>query len=221
MRTVVVSPNERRPVKRALVDYVEVEQPFDFLIFTKRGEIPIERKTVGDMLASAQDGRFARECAAMRETSKFPHIIIEGRYRFSPMGFLISGIETNWSRRAIRNLERSMMFVEGCIVEHTRSIIDTANRIQEIGDYFDSISHDSLRCRASISTDWPSPVYQERYRYWLEGLPEVKAGRADKIMERFTCPASVMAASAGDLMKVSGIGKYMAELIWKFLHEER
>ena len=224
MRTILVSSNERKQVRDALGDSALIaDLPFDFLSFTKRGSIAAERKRFpGDFIASVQDGRFARECAAMREASQWPHIIIEGRGSYTKDGYLKSGPRIlNWTRKSIRNMIRSLELVEGCRVEQTRNIQDTTNCLHEIADYFDTERHGSFRARARLVSDWPAPTYQERYRYWLMGLPEISAVRADKLAAKFTCPVAIIAASEEDLMEVPGIGKYMAGRIYNFLHEER
>ena len=223
MRTIIVSSNERKPVKKALGEYLESDLPFDFLAYTQRGPIVAERKRFpGDFIASVQDGRFAKECAAMREASQWPHIIKEGRGTYTKDGYLRSGPRIlNWTRKSVRNMVRSLELVEGCRVEETRSIRDTADRLHEIADYFDAQHHGSFRARTRLVSDWPAPTYQERYRYWLMGLPEISAVRADKLAAKFTCPMAICIASEESLMEVPGIGKYIAGRIYSFLHEER
>lgn len=223
MRTLIASSNERKPVKKVLAgkfDLLEMQLPFDFLLYTKRGPVTAERKKMpSDFIASVMDGRFARECAAMREISQWNFVILEGRCHWRK-GHLVSGsIVTNWTEKAIRNLKRSLELVEACHIVETKNTEGTAIVLEEIAEYFDEQTHDSLRCRPGIVSNWPAPLKRERYLYWVQGLPEIKAGRAELLIEHFPTPISLFSASREDIRKVKGLGEYLSNRLWEFLHE--
>ena len=227
MLTIVVSANEHREVKLALGKMaLEDNLPYDFKLFTARGVVPRERKVFpSDFLASIYDGRMSRECAAMREDSQYPGVILEGQACYTTDGHLRNGrIVTNFTRASLRNLIRSIEYVEGCVVEWSSDIGDTVDILIETQTWFDKVNHNSLRTRQPIQTDWLRPTYQERYLYWLQGLPTISISRAKKIAEVYPSPMSLLRAIVANgefsqkaLTTVPGIGKGIAGTIAKFV----
>lgn len=222
----LVSANERAEVKKALGDDgISVDLPFDFLLFTERGAIAAERKAVpGDLLASVTDGRLARECAAMREEAQYRFLIHEGRILYTPDGYVKDGhIQRRWTRTGVRNLLRSIRFVEGADIEFSDNIEDTINVLREIHGYFNN-EHGSYRARPRLESNWPVTLYEERYMYWLQGLPTTEYGRgigpsrAKRVAQVFPNPSSLFSASVEGIVTVSGIGERTAKGIWEFLH---
>jgi len=227
---ILVSSNELPRVidelTKAGFDVYEANLPFDFLLYTNSGPIARERKAFpSDFLASVQDGRFSRECAAMREASKFPGLIFEVQSRtrnlYTSDGHLRNGRkETNWTKAGVRNLCRSLRYVEGCDIERTVGVAGTADSLLETYHYFDSTSHLSLRQRPRIVTDWIVPTFEERYIHWLQGLPAVSIRRARILSVRFPNPKSMHAASFDDIRACPSIGTVIATGIYGFLHGE-
>jgi len=186
---ILVVPGEVALIKALNGKALEHQMGFDIQLITKKGSIAIERKEFpGDFLASVSDGRFAKECAAMREVSEHRIVIKEGRSSFDRQGFLWNGGRiTRWSRKGIRNLLRSLEYVEGVHIEETESIVDTAERLEELQLYFDG-EHKSLRTRQGVQSDWPNPTYQERYIRFLQGLPGISVKRAELIAGTYPNP---------------------------------
>jgi len=218
---ILTSPNERTEVKQALGDlYLSSDLPFDFLLLTARGSVAVERKQFpDDFIASVKDGRFSRECAAMREETEYRIIISEGHGSYTVNEKLrIGGRESEWTRQGVRNVRRSLRYVEGCDIEDTESIKDTARCLIELQNYFDTISHISMRSRPGFETAWAVPTYEERYIYWLQGCgPGIKARRARMIAKVYKTPFELMNATPQDLLQIDGIGKNMANSIYNFL----
>ncbi len=224
---ILVSPNERDV--RIELDRrgigMEANLPFDFKLLTNRGAVTLERKKFpSDFIASIQDGRLSKECAAMRhENSQFRFVIVEGRVWdrkiYSSDGRLLQGvIPTRWTRKGIRNFIRSLRFVEGCDIEVTDSIEDTVDCMVELQEYFDNPQHISLRARPKFESDWFSPLYEERFLFWLQGCgPGISAIRAKKIAEIYHNPIEVFSASIEDFQKVKGIGKATSTSLYNFL----
>lgn len=224
--TILVSPNEREPVKSALGELgLEYPLPYDFQLFTTRGIVAVERKFFpDDLLASVRDGRLARECAAMRQNAPFRFVIIEGRGRYTRDGKLRVGRRKKpsaWTRAGVRNLTRSIRFVEGADIEYSDNIVDTVGILKELQRYFDNPTHVGLRTRPGFESDWPIPTYQERFIYWLQGCgPGISIIRARALANHFKNPMELMVASVEDLTEVSGIGKKLAPVIYNFLRGE-
>ena len=165
------------------------------------------------------DGRFSKECAAMREQSQWNFVILEGKPHWRKGQLLVGSIVTNWTKKAIRNLKRSLELVEGCHIIETKNTEETTIALEELAEYFDEQKHDSLRCRPGIVTNWPAPLKRERYLYWIQGLPEIKAGRAELLVEKFPTPMNLFLASKEEIQQVKGLGRYLTNRIWEFLHE--
>ena len=223
MRTLIVSSNERKSVKREIAkrfELLEVYLPFDFLLYTRRGPVAAERKKMpSDFIASVTDGRFSKECAAMREQSKWCFIILEGRCHYRKGQLVVGSKVTNWTEKAVRNLKRSLELVECCHIIETKNTDETSIALEELAEYFDQQKHDSLRSRPGVDSNWPVPLKRERYLYWIQGLPEIQASRAELLAEKFPRPQDLFLASKEDIQQVKGLGHYLSNRVWEFLHE--
>ena len=217
---IFVSSNEWRRVEKYLGESgIKLELPFDFQLYTERGIVTAERKKFpGDFIASVSDGRLARECAAMREIGDYRIVISEGRPKYKN-GKLMSGRKVlDWNKQAIRNLYRSIRYVEACDVEFSDNIQDTVTILLELQQYFDKKRHFSIRNRLGLSSAWPYSTYHEKFIYWIQGCGAgIKASRAERIAGAFHNPMELFNASVKDIMQVSGIGSKMAESIYNFL----
>ena len=195
---ILVSSNERIEVRQALGELgLEASLPFDFLMYSMRGSIAAERKQFpGDFVASVRDGRLAKECAAMRQETPWRVVIVEGEPRYSAGGKLIlQGKPSEWTRKGIRNLFRSIRYVEGCDVEFSMDIQDTVEVLKEVQSYFDQKDHLSLRRRPSFESSWPVPIYEERFVHWLQGCgPQFSIIRARAIAQIFKSPLEIASA---------------------------
>ena len=218
---VIVSSNEKSRVEGELGDsaFFDGELPFDFQLCTKRGIIAIERKKFpSDLITSVNDGRLARECAAMREIGTFRVVIFEGKPRYTIDDKLRVGAKvSNWSRSRIRNLRRSIRYVEACDIEDTTDIKDTIKCVRELQAYFDNPKHLSIRIRPNIETSWFRPTYEERLVYFYQGLPGVSIMRSRALAENFVNPMKLFKAASEDIMKIRGFSKVLSENISNFL----
>ena len=165
------------------------------------------------------DGRFVRECAAMREQSQWCFVVLEGRPRWKEEHLMLGDKVSNWTKEAVRKLKLSLCLVEGCHIIETKNIEETATVLEELAEYFDQQRHDSLRSRPGIVSNWPAPLKRERYSYWIQGLPEIKAGRAELLAEKFPRPQDLFLANKEDIRQVKGLGHHLVNRIWEFLHE--
>jgi ERCC4-type nuclease len=222
VRTLIISANERKPVKAAFskrFDLLEMNLPFDLLLYTKTGPIALERKVFpSDFIASVQDGRFSREIAEMHEQSQLCFIICEGKPRWRE-GHLISGGRVcHWNKTAIWNIKRSLRYQEGCDILETDNLTDTVEQVVELADYFDTEKHRSLHNRTGVKSNWPKATDEERYLHWLQGLPECRIGRAKLLAGRYKTPDELFSASIKDINSIKGMGHYMSGRIWNFLH---
>lgn len=220
--TILVSSNERQEIKEALGELgFDANLPFDFLIFTLRGSIGAERKFFpDDMMSSARDGRLAKELAAIREACQYGVLIAEGEAKYTTEGKLrIGNRPSAWTRAGVRNLFRSIRYVEGVDVEYSANILDTVEVLKELQRYFDTDVHVSLRTRPKFESSWYLPVYEERLIHFYQGLPGISIILARKLAERFPSPMSLFSAAKEELMEVGKFGQLRAGKIIQFLHE--
>ena len=223
MTTIFVSPNERRAIKKLIGDDgVEMVMPHDFKLYTRAGIVAGERKRFpSDFLASITDGRMSKECAAMRY-APFRVLFAEGRGTYNEWGMLMNGrMATRWTRGGIRNLLRSLRYVEGVDVEFTRNMAETVQCLHELQVYFDATNHVSMRRRAGFSPDFMYKTEHERYLHWLQGLPEIGYRRAVALAEVYHCPVDLFAATASDLRAVRGMTDPASRAVCSFLHDTR
>jgi len=223
--SILISSNERKPVMDALGECaVATNLPYDFRFYTKAGVVAAERKHFpNDLLASVTDGRLAKECAAMRHAD-YRVLISEGHGSYDQWGYLKNGkVTTRWTRGGIRNLYRSIRYVEGIDIEFTKNIADTAQCLHEMQNYFDHCdNHISLRVRNNlVSAKFMYRTMTERYLNWLQGLPSVGYKRAMALSEAFTSPCTLFEASEIDIQRVSGVTKPGSVAIHAFLHDTR
>ena len=219
-----ISPNEPKKVfklcvENAIPDNITDEFGADFLLITNRGMIPIQRKTIPDLLASVIDGRLSKQSSLLRQ-SDFPIIIIEGRFRYSENGNVVIGKrEQRWTRDSIRNLFRTLRYVEMIDIEFSGSVKDTISMIYQIQSYFDAVHHLSLRSRPSIHTNWIIPSQQERIVYFYQGLPGISVIRAKSLAEKFSSPLQLYQASVEEITEIPRFGQNIASRIYNFLRE--
>ena len=221
---ILVSPNEKEV--RVELDRrgigIEHNLPYDFQLITSRGKVLAERKRFPeDFVASVQDGRMAKECAAMRQDSSFRFLIVEGKGNYDKDNRLfLGGRSSRWTKSGIRNLYRSIRFVEGIDIEFTDSIVDTVDCLVELQHYFDTENHVSLRNRQTFESNWLIPVYEEQLTYFYQGLPGIKIVRARKLSKEFPNPMNLFSATVERLKQVDGIGDKLASGIYGFLRGE-
>ena len=227
--TILYSPNEPSSIKTLLDSKGGISTPYceergaDFIVLTNQGGIPIQRKEFpNDFLASIKDGRLSKECAAMREASKFRILILEGDVWGSKAystddHLLLNGESSNWTKTAIRNMLRTIRYVEGVDIEFTSSIEDTVDCLLETLRFFNAPYHSSLHNRPKPQSNWFIPLYEERLINFYQGLPRVSAVRARNISKIFKNPMGILNATVEDLKGVEGIGQKTAQAIYDFL----
>lgn len=216
----LIVPNEPRAIRNLLSDLVECPQGWDITLFTNSGKVGIERKKVpGDLLSSVDDGRLNREILALREECTVSIILLHGAIYYNKNDTVRLGKRTSyyWTRKGVTNLLRTIQYVEGCYLEQARNNFELVQVMHNLQEYFDRKEHLSIRGRSPIRSDWIKPIYTEKVRYWMDGLPGVGARGAMLLTERFSTPMSLFQASIEEIMEVPGIGRALATGIYSFL----
>lgn len=233
--TVIITTTEPKEIRELFTDRLEIAQGFDMLLYTNRGEFPIERKAIpGDLISSVQDGRLQRELIAMREVNPDLFLILlHGKFRFHKDDTVIMSdskqvedrIKRHWTRKGIRNLMRSLQLIEGAIIETAETDEELVQVIDEWQKYLDSNEHRSVRGRTRIDNDYTIPIKTERVRYFYAGLPCSSGDRmrslgiekAKDLQEKYPVPIDLYTASIEDFMSIKGFGKILSENIYNFL----
>lgn len=225
--TVIVTTTEPKEIKDLFEDKIECPIGFDFLLYTKFGEFPIERKAIpGDLLSSVQDGRLQRELIAMRERSNIFLVLLHGEFKYHGNDLIMPSTKQRiWTKKGIRNLMRSLQLYEGAIIEQAHNDTELVDIINEWQKYLDDDTHRSIRSRPRIDTDYSIPIRVERVRYFYAGLPSSNADRmrslgierAKELQKIYANPIDLYAASKEDIAKVKGFGKSISENIYSFL----
>ena len=224
--SIVITPNDYTHIGE-LFGELAISSPldgFDLLLYTRRGKIPLERKAIpGDLIASVTDGRLARELRAMREVSKFYILLLHGRFTFRQDGTLvIPGAKRagrDWTRKGIRNLLRTIQYVEGAFIEQAESDEELVEVVTQIEDYFNKSQHLSLRIRPGLQSNWILPTRDEKVMHFYQGLPGISTIRARSLIKQYPSPMGLYAATIDDLMSISGVGRTIAKGIYDFLRE--
>lgn len=230
MTTVFINSNEPREIAEAFGDSAIVTPlpGFDFLLYTTSGPVAIERKSVpGDLLASISDGRLARELKAMREESKHQILLLgPGELIFDKDGHLLNGrVRTMWTKAGLYNLLRTIRYVEGIDIEppigYARTIDDMVLTVDQIQEYFDKKNHLSMKSRPGLQTEWLAPIYEERVRYFYQGIPGISAIRARELESKFRSPIDLYNASYEDIQSIPKFGQVISTKIYNFLHKSK
>jgi len=218
---VVITTNEPRRIINLFTNRLEVPMNFDFMLYTKSGTVGIERKKVpGDLLSSIDDGRLRREILAMREECDYRIVLLHGVIRYHKDGTVYVGKRrrTHWTEKGIKNICRTLEYVEGCYIERARNDRELVSVVNNIQEYFDKSHHLSMKGRMQINTNWIVPTKGERVIHFYQGIyPRIGPIGAKKLYDKFPNPIDMYQASVEDISSISGFGKKTATDIYNFL----
>ena len=218
--SVIITSNEPKRIRELFEDRIEVPMNFDFMLYTESGKVGIERKKVpGDLISSVEDGRLGREILAMREECNISIVLLHGVIRYNKNGMVRLGKRTSyhWTDKGMRNLFRTIQYVEGCYLEQAKNNVELVQVVEDLQEYFDKRDHTSLKNRPRIQTNWIVPSYGERVIHFYNGLPGVGINGAKKIYDKFPNPMQLYSASVEEIMEIPRIGRATATRIHSFL----
>lgn len=212
--TYLVSPGEKKFLELS-PNSIPSSQPeevgADILAYTSRGKLGVQRKHVpDDFIASFEDGRLSKELPALRESVTFPVLLLEGDFIYNKMDLLmVGGRESRYTKTQVRNILRSIRYVQGIDVERSADIEDTVAVVNELVGWIEAEKHDSLYSRPSIRSEWGVASRVERQLHFLQGFPGVGVNTARKILDRFGSLGRVvkLVPTDAELMEVDGLGK--------------
>jgi DNA excision repair protein ERCC-4 len=166
-------------------------------------ETIVERKTVGDLHATIEAGRFWPQMRKIREAGRWPYLLIEG----------LSIYRGRLPANSVRSLCLAVADL-GITIIRTEDTRDTAEWLCRL----------AIRRREGTIRD--RPVYAQRPRSTtaspaeaaLASAPGVSVETARTVLARFGSLREVSEASVGDLQALPGVGIKRATAIAALIH---
>lgn len=184
---------------------VEIKQlPVGDYILSHR--VAVERKRAEDFLDSLVKKRIFEQITRLKDAYEKPILIIENEGLFS----------RNIDSRAIYGAIACIITDYDVSVIRTRDSEETASLIYAIA------TREQFRKKREICLRGKKPVksLHEWQRFIVEGLPNVSAVLAKRLLNHFRSVRRIMNASVEELQEVEGIGRKKAELINEVVERE-
>ncbi|MCD6171350.1 MAG: hypothetical protein J7J36_02910 [Thermoplasmata archaeon] len=184
---------------------VEIKQlPVGDYILSER--VAIERKRADDFIDSIIRKRLFDQVKRLKDAYEMAIIVIEDRGLFS----------RNIDRRAIYGAIACLLLDYNITVVRTYGIEETANLL------FALASREQFKKKKEISLRGKKPNMNlhEKQQFIVEGLPNVSAILAKRLLNHFGSVKNVVNADIEDLKEVEGIGDKKAEAIKEVIETE-
>jgi len=209
VKIIVDHRESRSPVMRFLSqkDIIVEPQQLDVGDYIISSRIGVERKTVDDFLNSLIEGKLFVQMKNLRTTYSRPLLLVEG-----------DGLLTK------RNISHNAIFGSfvSIIVDFGIPII-TTHTPQETADFLAVMAHREQKegdKAIAIRGEKTAKTISEHQQFLVEGLPNISAVLAQRLLQHFGSIRSLANASEDDLCQIQGIGKNIAADILKILNAE-
>jgi ERCC4-type nuclease len=169
----------------------------------------VQRKELGDFIASVLDGRMAKEVGQMKQTP-MPHVVIEGRVSFS-QGVLVW---SSWGQEVTESQWHGMLWslqYAGVTIGFTGGMRETAGYVTRMIAWSEKGNHTSMNRRPGPVGKWGKATSREFGEHLLMGLPGVGPELAGRVMDRFGRVPWKWDVSEEELMSVDGVGRQKAK----------
>jgi len=174
----------------------------DYILSDRLG---IERKASEDFVSSLKDGRLFQQLGWLKKSFVRPVVILEGKGLFDLGGM---------NPASIYGALASIVTDFGIPIIHTRDQKETAIMISSIS------KREYAEARAQATrVDIGAGLIKERQHFIIEGLPNVSAVLARRLLDHFGSVRAVLNASLEELMEVKGVGKKIAQEIIRVMDE--
>jgi len=206
---IIVDHREYRSnvVRNLVARGVDVEpSQLDIGDYILSSRIGVERKNVDDYLESLIDGKLFRQVSQLRDAYARPILIIEGDDLLT---------KRNINHNAIFGSLASISVDYGIPVIRTKDSAETADLMGVIARREQKDDKKVVAIRGGK----PQMSVRERQQFLVEGLPNVSAVLAGRLLNHFGSIRDIVNASEKELMQVDGIGKNIASEITKLLNE--
>jgi len=194
--------------KKLVSKDVEVEprqlEVGDYILSSRIG---VERKNVDDYLNSLIDSKLFKQIQQLRDAYSRPILILEGEDLLT---------RRNISHNAIFGSLAAISVDYGVTVFRTKNSSETADLMRIIAQREQKDDNKKVAIRGMKK----QMSMHERQQFLVEGLPNVSAVLANRLLNHFGSIRAIINASEKELMEVEGIGKNIASEIVKLVNKE-
>jgi Fanconi anemia group M protein len=183
--------------------FVETQQleVGDYVLSTRIG---VERKNVDDFLGSLIDGKLFKQIAKLRDAYSRPVLILEGENLLT---------KRNINHNAIFGSLASISVDFGIPVLTTKDAMETADLLVVMAQREQRDDKKAVAVRGEKT----QMSLRERQQFIIEGLPNVSAVIAKRLLTHFGSIKDVANATEDELLEVKGVGKSITSNIIKLL----
>ncbi|MCK5261490.1 MAG: DEAD/DEAH box helicase [Thermoplasmatales archaeon] len=187
---------------------VEIEsQQLDVGDYVLSSRIGVERKKVDDFLNSLIEGKLFLQMRKLRDAYSRPVLILEGEDLLT---------KRNISHNAIFGSLVSIIVDFGIPIITTKSAHETADLLYVMANREQKEGNRAVAIRGE---KWSMSI-PEQQQFIMEGLPNISAVLAKRLLQNFGSIKAVVNASEEELCTVQGIGKNIAAEIVEILNSE-
>jgi Fanconi anemia group M protein len=197
---IIVDHREYRSsvVKNLSTKGTDVEpQQLDIGDYVLSSRIGVERKNVDDYLDSLLSGKLFKQVVQLRNAYSRPILIIEGNDLYT---------KRNINHNAIFGSLASISVDYGVSILTTKDSSETADLLHVIAKREQREDKKAVAVRG----DKPLMSIRERQQFIIEGLPNISAVIAKRLLSHFGSIKDIANASEEELQKVKGVGKNIA-----------
>ena len=174
----------------------------DYILSSRIG---VERKKVDDFLESLIDGKLFKQIAQLRDAYSRPVLILEGEDLLT---------KRNINHNAIFGSLASITVDFGIPILKTKDSSETADLLKIIAQREQKEDKKSIAIRG----DKTQMSIRERQQFIIEGLPNVSAVIAQRLLSHFGSIKGISNASEKELLEVKGVGKNIAKDITNIIN---
>ena len=184
--------------------FVEPQQ-LDVGDYVLSSRIGVERKNVDDFLESLIQGKLFKQMTQLRDAYSRPVLILEGENLLT---------KRNINHNAIFGSLASISVDFGIPVLTTKNAMETADLLNVIAKR----EQREDKKEVAIRGEKLQMSLRERQQFIIEGLPNVSAVIARRLLGHFGSIKDIANASEEELREVQGVGKNIASDILKLLN---
>lgn len=176
----------------------------DYILSTRIG---VERKNIDDYLNSLIDGKLFKQIQQLRDAYSRPILILEGEDLLT---------RRNISHNSIFGSLASISVDYGVTIFRTKNASETADLLRVIAQREQKNNKKIVAIRGMKK----QMSMREKQQFLVEGLPNISAVLANRLLNHFGSIKAIINASEEELMEVEGIGKNIASEIVKLVNKD-
>ena len=206
--TIIVDHREYRSnvVRNLAIKGLTIEpQQLDVGDYILSSRIGVERKNTEDFLSSLIEGKLFKQIQRLRDSYSRPILILEGENLFT---------HRNVNHNAIYGSLASISVDYGIPIMTTKDELETANLLSVIAKREQKEEKKAVAIRGEKT----QMSLNERQQFLVEGLPNISAILAKRLLLHFGSIKDIANATEEELQEVDGIGKNIASEIIRVLN---